>query len=435
VQYDQRTKVVDERNIVLNTAAQFSTIGLSTDYNQFSLDKAFLGRIPMDYTFRYFDPAKMRTAISAARNSFSLNPVPANFYDVREQVLAGYLMGTVKWGWGSAIAGVRIENLKNRGIANGTVAGVNRQIVAESSDTQVFPSLHVNYNLDDTKKLRFSLSTGAARADYDQMRPNVVVNDTNLSISGGNPAVKPEKAKGADLYLEWYMEPQGYLMAGVFYKRVSDVLYRQSRIFNSDALNSDGIDRSGYVFSGITNGGNGYLKGVEAAAQLQLEPYTASMGLPEWMGGFGIRATATLNNSEVTKPAVGAIPARKLRLPGTSDEVYNFAVYYEKYGASVQLSYQKRSLWLDSFADDLTDAGDTYWAADDELDFSARYSVNENFEIYFDATNLLNNSGRRFSEPGNLLSATGLPSGFSDIQTIEWESFGRRYAAGLRFTF
>ncbi|NCW57739.1 MAG: TonB-dependent receptor, partial [Gammaproteobacteria bacterium] len=435
VQYDQRTKVVDERNIVLNTAAQFSTIGLSTDYNQFSLDKAFLGRIPMDYTFRYFDPAKMRTAISAARNSFSLNPVPANFYDVREQVLAGYLMGTVKWGWGSAIAGVRIENLKNRGIANGTVTGVNRQIVAESSDTQVFPSLHVNYNLDDTKKLRFSLSTGAARADYDQMRPNVVVNDTNLSISGGNPAVKPEKAKGADLYLEWYMEPQGYLMAGVFYKRVSDVLYRQSRIFNSDALNSDGIDRSGYVFSGITNGGNGYLKGVEAAAQLQLEPYTASMGLPEWMGGFGIRATATLNNSEVTKPAVGAIPARKLRLPGTSDEVYNFAVYYEKYGASVQLSYQKRSLWLDSFADDLTDAGDTYWAADDELDFSARYSVNENFEIYFDATNLLNNPGRRFSEPGNLLSATGIPSGFSDIQTIEWESFGRRYAAGLRFTF
>jgi TonB-dependent receptor len=231
------------------------------------------------------------------------------------------------------------------------------------------------------------------------------------------------------------MEPQGYLMAGVFYKDVSDVLYRQSRIFNSDALNSNGIDRSGYVFSGITNGGDGYLKGIEAAAQLQLEPYTASMGLPEWMGGFGIRATATLNESEVTKPAVGSIPGRKLRLPGTSDEVYNFAVYYEKYGASLQLSYQKRSLWLDSFADDLTDAGDTYWAADDELDFSARYSVNKNFEIYFDATNLLNNSGRRFSEPGNLLSATGIPSAFSDRQTIEWESFGRRYAAGVRFSF
>ena len=435
VQFDQRTKVVDEKNLVLNTAAQFSAIGLSTDYNQFSLDKAFLGRIQMDYTFRYFDPEKMRVAINAARSNFSLQPVVANFYDVREQVLAGYVMGTVKWDWGSAVAGVRVENLKNRGIANGTIAGASGRIVAQSSDTQAFPSLHVNYNLDDTKKLRFSLTSGAARADYDQIRPNVVVNDTNLTISGGNPAVKPEKARGADAYFEWYIEPQGYLMAGVFYKRVSDVLYRQSRIFNSDSLNTNGIDRSSYLFSGITNGGDGYLTGVEAAAQLQLEPWISATGLPDWMGGFGFRATATLNDSEVTKPAIGTVPARKLRLPGTSDEVYNFSVYYEKYDLSLQLSYQKRSLWLDSFADDLADGGDTFWAADDELDFSARYSVNKNFEIYFDATNLLNNPGRRFSEPGNLLTATGIPSSFSSVQTIEWERFGPRYAAGVRVVF
>jgi TonB-dependent receptor len=435
VQLDQRTKVVDEKTLVLNTAAQFSAIGLSTDYNQFALDKAFLGRIPMDYTFRYFDQAKMRAAIDTARRSFPLQPVAANFYDVREQVLAGYVMGTIKWDWGSAVAGVRVENLKNRGIANGTIAGASGRIVAQSSDTQAFPSLHVNYNLDDTKKLRFSLTSGAARADYDQIRPNVVVNDANLTISGGNPAVKPEKARGADAYFEWYIEPQGYLMAGVFYKRVSDVLYRQSRIFNSDSLNTNGIDRSGYLFSGITNGGDGYLKGVEAAAQLQLEPWLSATGLPDWMGGFGFRATATLNDSEVTKPAIGTVPARKLRLPGTSDEVYNFSVYYEKYDVSLQLSYQKRSLWLDSFADDLADGGDTFWAADDELDFSARYSVNKNFEIYFDATNLLNNPGRRFSEPGNLLTATGIPSSFSSVQTIEWERFGPRYAAGVRVVF
>jgi TonB-dependent receptor len=435
IQFDQRTKVVDEKNLVLNTAAQFTTAGVSTDYNQFSLDKAFLGQLPMDYTFRYFDQAKMRAAISAARNSFTLAPVPANFYDVREEVLAGYLMGTVKWDWGSAVAGLRVEKLDNRGIANGTVGGTSRLITAEASDTQVFPSLHVNYNLDDSKKLRFSMTSGAARADYDQIRPNVVVNDTNLTISGGNPAVKPEQARGADAYFEWYVEPQGYLMAGVFYKDISDVLYRQSRVFNSDSLNSNGIDRSGYVYSGITNGGNGYLKGFEVAAQLQLEPWIGSIGLPEWMGGFGFRATATFNDSEVTKPAVGTVPARKLRLPGTSDEVFNAALYYEKYDVSLQLSYQRRSLWLDSFADDLADAGDTYWAADDELDFSARYAVNKNFEIFFDATNLLNNPGRRFSEPGNLLSATGVPTGFSSNQTIEWESFGRRYAAGLRFTF
>ncbi|MFZ4067936.1 MAG: TonB-dependent receptor [Phenylobacterium sp.] len=435
LQFDQRTKINDETTLALNTAAQFAAIGIPTDYNAFSLDKAFLGKIPMDYTFRYFDAGKMEAASDAARKSYAFTPATGNNYEVREEVLAGYAMGTVKWDWGSAIGGVRVENLKNRGTAVATVAGVTGPVTAESDRTLVFPSLHVNVNLDDTKKLRVSYNSGAARADYDQLRPNVTVNDANQSISGGNPAVRPELAHGLDAYLEWYVEPQGYLMAGVFFKRVEDVLYRQTRTFGSDALNSNGVDRSGYIFSGITNGGDGNLIGLELAAQFQLDPWVDSLGVPEWMGGFGVSANATFNSSQVLKPAIGSIPARKLRLPGTSDEVFNVSGYYEKYGLSLRLSYQKRSTWLDGFADDLADAGDTYWAEDDELDFSARYEVNKNFELYFDATNLLNNPGRRYAEPGNLLTATGIPTGFTDIYTIEWEQFGQRFAGGVRVTF
>jgi outer membrane receptor protein involved in Fe transport len=164
------------------------------------------------------------------------------------------------------------------------------------------------------------------------------------------------------------------------------------------------------------------------------------LGLPDWMGGFGISANVTVNDSEVTKPATGTIPARKVRLPGTSDLVYNIGGYYEKYGLSLRLQYQKRSTWLDGIADDLTDAGDTYWAADDEIDFSARYALNRNVEIFFDATNLLNKPGRRYSDPGSLLTAgsttiAAIPTASSDNQTIEWERFGRRYSGGIRVTF
>lgn len=263
----------------------------------------------------------------------------------------------------------------------------------------------------------------------------MTVNDANLTISGGNPGVKPERAYGVDAYFEWYVRPQGYLMAGVFYKKVEDVLYSQRRTFNSDVLNSGGVDRSQYTFTGITNGGDGRIFGFEVAAQLQLEPCTESLRLPDFMGGFGVSANLTYNDSEVTKPAVGDVPARKVRLPGTSDWVYNLGAYYEKYGLSLRLQYQRRSTWLDGYADDLTDAGDTYWAADDELDFSARYAITKNFEVYFDASNLLNKPGRRYSEPGNLLTATGTPTPHTDIYTIEYERFGRRYAAGVRVNF
>ena len=296
VQFDQRTKTVDEEQILLNTSAQFATIGIPTNYAGFSLDKPFLGEIPMGYTFRYFDQAKMQTASDLARENFTFTPNTGNIYDVREQVLAGFVMGNLRYDWGSVVGGVRIEHVRNRGIgaATNSTGSVVSTLTAKSSQTLAFPSLHFNYNLDDTTKLRVSFNTGAARADYDQMRPNLTVNDSNQSISGGNPAVKPERAQGVDAYLEWYVRPQGYLMAGVFYKKVKDVLYTQRRTFGSDALDVNGIDRSAYTYSEITNGGEGRVYGVEAAAQLQLDPWAQSLGLPEWMGGFGVTANVTL---------------------------------------------------------------------------------------------------------------------------------------------
>ncbi len=441
-QFDQRTKVANERNIVLNTPAQLAAIGLPSNYNQFSLDRAFLGQIPDDYTFRYFDTEQMRAASAAARANFPLNPVPGNNYNVREQVYAGFVMGTLKYDWGSILGGVRIEHLKNRGAAVKLIGNTPSGLVtAESSQTLFFPSLHFNYNVDDTKKLRLSFNSGAARADYDQLRPNIVINDPNQTISSGNPDVKPERAYGVDAYFEWYLRPQGYLSVGFFYKKVEDVLYTQRRSFGSDELNSPGFDRSPYILSRITNGGDGRIFGAEAAAQLQLEPWTSDFGLPDWMGGFGITANVTVNDSQVTKPTVLnanpalTIPARRVRLPGTSDVIYNLGGYYEKYGVSLRLQYQKRTNWLDGIADDLTDGGDTYWASDDEMDFSARYSITRNFEVYFDATNLLDQPGRRFSDPGNLLRATGINVPDSTTQTIEWERFGRRFAGGFRFNF
>lgn len=428
VQYDRRNKIANENNIVLNTAAQFAAVGLPTNYADFSQSTPFMGELPMGYTFHYFDRDKMRAASAKAQDLYAFVPVSGNNYNVREEVFAGFLMGTFRYDWGSVVGGVRVEHIKNEGRAIATIGGVNGLQVAQASQTLAFPSMHINYNVDDTKKLRLSFNSGAARADYDQLRPNVVINDTNEAISGGNPAIRPERAYGVDAYFEWYMRPQGYLMIGTFYKKIEDVLYTSARRFNSGALNSNGIDRSNYIFSGLVNGGSGRIYGLEAAAQLQLEPWTENLGLPDFLGGFGVSANITLNNSKVD------IAGRKMRLPGTSDFVYNLGGYYEKYGLSLRLQYQNRSKWLDTVGA-TGDGGDTYWASDDELDFSARYAITKNFEIYFDASNLLNNPGRRFADPASLLTASGTPTKSITSQTMEWERFGRRYTGGFRFNF
>jgi TonB-dependent receptor len=412
-QFDQRTKEANEIQYAANTA-QATALGISTTFADQSLNIPFKGEIPLGYSFRYFDLEKMRANVRVLRQNRPATFLANNFYNVREQVYAGYFAGRVGYDWGSVLAGARVEHIKNRGsaFANGNL---NLPVTVENDITLVYPSLHVNYDMAEDKKLRVSFNTGAARPDYDQLRPNFTFNDQNLTISGGNPFAKPEKAYGVDAYFEWYIQPQGYISVGVFYKRIEDVLFDQTRTFNSDALDSGGVDRSQYLFTTIGNGGKGHIFGAEIAVQTQLEPYTEDLGLPDWMGGFGLSTNFTFNDSSATTPDGDKVP-----LPGTSDIVYNLGVYYEKYGLSVRANYQKRTDWLDGLGS-VADGGDFYWTTDDELDVSARYAITPNVEVYFDASNLLNQPGRRFVRDRQF--------------TIEWERFGRRYTGGVRVTF
>jgi TonB-dependent receptor len=431
-QFDQRTK--DSQEFLIDqTGATAIAAGIPGSLTNYATAGSYIGKIQPGYDFQYFNVAYLfdqRDKLVQA--AFPQAFVPGNYYNVRESVLSGYAMATLRYDWGNVVGGVRVESVKNKGQAFATVTpatgpAVTSIVKADASSTLVFPSLHVNYDLADDKKLRVGLTSGAARPDYDQLRPNVTVNDANQTISGGNPAAKPERAYGIDGYFEWYVQPQGYVMVGGFYKRVEDVLFTTRRAFGSDALNSGGVDRSGYNFVGLINGGKGYIYGAEAAFQQQLEPFTADLGLPDWMGGFGINANVTLNKSSVTKPAVltaaGAVQRaeRKVRLPGTSDTVYNLGAYYEKYGLSVRAQYQWRSTWGDFVADTLVDGGDGFWAADGELDVSVRYEIRKGLEVYFDASNLTDGPGRRY---------TG-----SNEYTIEYEKFGRRYTGGVRVNF
>jgi TonB-dependent receptor len=431
LRYDDRNKTANEYLLDINGtnaagAALFARAGIPTDFGAIAIPGGFQGEIPLGYTFQYFGRDKVLDLAERAKTVASQDFVPANFYDVTEKVYSGYAMATATMNWGSIIGGARVEHIRNdsRAFVTNAAGAATSTIRRSGEQTLVYPSLHLNWDVNDAMKARLSFNTGAARPDYDQLRPNRSFNDGNLTISGGNPDATPEKARGVDLYVEYYTMPRGFLSIGVFYKDVKDVLFNVSNTFGSDALNSGGIDRSQYVFSSIANGGDGYLIGLEAAIQQQLEPFVADLGLPDWMGGFGVQLNTTLNKSRSETP-----DGRKIRLPGTSDAVYNLIGYYEKYGFSARVSYQNRSPWIDSIGSFGTvngivrgiDGGDAYWARDDELDASVRYAITPNVEIYGDFANLLNGPGRRFVG--------------SSRYTIEHETFGRRYTGGVRVSF
>ncbi|MGW8189482.1 TonB-dependent receptor [Sphingomonas hankookensis] len=414
VRFDDRTKSVDERLLELNSAAQFTAAGIPTNYGQIAIPGGFQGEIPLGYTFQYFGKGQILDLVDRAKAIGSYRDQFANLYDVNERIYSAYAMATVTTGWGNVIGGARVEHIRNRSSAfvNGNAA---TPLTIDRDITLVYPSLHLNYDVNDRMKARLSFNTGAARPDYDQLAPNLSFNDANLTISGGNPDAKPEKAMGVDAYVEYYVAPAGFLSFGAYYKRLRDVLFDTTRTFNSDVLNVNGVDRSQYLYSAIANGGTGSIIGIEGAIQQQIDPFVADLGLPDWMGGFGVQLNATLNRSRAETPDGG-----RVQLPGASDAVYNIGAYYEKYGFSARVQYQNRSRWLDDLGS-AADGGDFYWAKDDELDASLRYAVNRNVELFGNFSNLLNGPGRRYVRETRY--------------TIERESFGRRYQAGVRVNF
>lgn len=403
----------------------------------FAIDDAYMGTQNLNYSFRYTNAGATTAYMDnlVATGVATRSDTRGNFWKVSEKITAAYGMATTTFDWGNLVYGARVEMIENTGQAYvnfpavGATPAATRLVNTSSDETLVYPSLHLNWNVTDEVKLRVGLTTSASRADFDDLRPNFSINDANQSISGGNPNAKPEKQIGLDTYVEWYMTPEGFFSAGLFYKDISDVLVQKADTFGLDTLDVPGLDRSNYLFTKVDNGGDGHLQGVEVFFSGTAKKLVSDLNLPEWMEGFGTRLSGTWTSSEVTLPTVGGVPARKISVLGTSDAVYNLQAIYEKYGLTVRLAYQYRTPWGESVGSyrvtngvvNPADNGDIFWDADEELDLSVRYQVNQHFEVYLDGVNLTDQGARRYGDQKRY--------------PIEYETFGRRYVAGVRFNF
>lgn len=419
-EYDHRKKT-SNRTVLEVTPDTLAEAGLTNPtQGDIMIDTPYKGKLPMGYGWKYFSSdlgeALFDSYAAAGATQVQAGTSEKNNYRVTEEVIAGYLMGTTYFDWGNIVYGARIEKVTNTGAALASTDAGYMPVTASNSFTSAYPSIHVNWDINANMKLRLSANTGAARPDYDQLRPNFSYDDNEQMVSGGNPDAKPERAKGIDAYFEWYMPSRGFLSLGAYYKDLKDILYDvQLPAFGSDVLNSDGIDRSDYIYETIANGGGGHIYGFEFALVQPLEGLVRSMGMPEWMEGFGVRANLTINDSKATAP-----DGRTTDLPGSSPLIYNLSAYYENYGLSARVSYQWQKAYLDSINSN-TVVGDAYWANVARLDVSLRYSINENVQLYVDANNLTNEPGIRYQG--------------TYARQIEHEIFGRRYMAGIRLNF
>lgn len=266
-----------------------------------------------------------------------------------------------------------------------------------STHNNWLPAFNIAYNVTPDIILRGAASETIAYAPYNELAPYFEANDTTLTATAGNPAIKPYRSLNADISAEWYFNDQSVVAVSGFYKNVLNYVVNaatmQTRENGSWGTLYPGSTGQSLVASGMcttagicqydvsapVNGGRAKVKGAAIS-------YQQAFG----DSGFGIRANYTYSDSST---ATGG------PLPYNSKNSYTFAPYFEQGPYSASISYNYRSKYLSGGY--VAGAPDAYTGSYKELDASAAYAFNKNFSVSFDMLNLLNSAYKQYLGPTN----------------------------------
>ncbi|MFT4198005.1 MAG: TonB-dependent receptor [Pseudoxanthomonas sp.] len=328
-------------------------------------------------------------------------------YNSREDVLAAYAMGTWDIGALQMIAGVRMENTRFQ--AEGYQVDASEDgdsftvtpLQASTSYTNVLPGLHLRWDGGHDWVLRGALNKTVARPSLAQASPHASIDEDDEEVELGNPDLKPYESTNLDLSFEKYIGKAGIVSLGLFRKWIDGYIV--------DTVTQNSADYDGYDVTVPMNGGDAKVLGAEFNWQQPLD------FLPDGWDGLLVGASATWVDTRFD-PSLAGRSDHDLVLPRTSKHVYSGFVGYEKYGVSARLSAVYRSDYLDELG--TSKLLDIYVAPNTELDFSLEYELTRNVDLYFDASNLLDEPLERY---------TG-----SRRYTQQYEEYGRTYAIGVK---
>ena len=333
---------------------------------------------------------------------------PGSFFNANENIYAGYIQYTTEVGPLGVLAGVRVEdtNAKYGGfIQTGNADGSTTNTFSVRSDdyTNAFPTVQLRYTILPKLIARATFSTGIARPGFNQntVATSVDLTQSPVSISEGNPNLKPTLGDNYDLDLAYYMPNGGILEAGLFDKEFTNyIVPRVQQGVAGDPL-ANGALANITTYENISSA---YARGIQIDYHQkftilpQFFPF-----LPDAFKGLGLDANVTLVQSHIQEYTAAQDLTGQAEyglLPGTSRVTWNVAGFYEAYGVQARLAaeYVSHSLFGlggDKSLDTIQDARLT-------LDFTSSYQFNEHYGLYFDAKNLLNTPLRYYQGSSNL---------------------------------
>ena len=372
---------------------------LVAEVNSFNTGRPWESNTTNSIGGTYFD----NQGLDRAWQTFDLYPSgsvdDSNVIGIDEDIIAGYASLSRETDWGSYVLGARIEqtDVTNRGMEG---------YVYATEFTHFLPNAHINFDFSEALKLRLSASTGVNRPTYNEWRASAGINVVDKEISGGNPTLEAEESFGFDASLEYYFDNGSLVSAAAFTRSIDNVIYADSSTVDAGAFVNEFAGEQ-WTYTGFLNGSGGSFSGVELNAVV-----FADALLP----GLGISANITVGDSEFERANNGGT----VGLPGTSDMIYNAAVFFEDFGISARVNYSWRDQWISPIEDP-----EEYWGEMTRVDAQIMYTFPSkvgggDLSVYANFNNLSDETDVRFAGNGTVNQS---------------ESYGSHYLIGLRFNY
>ncbi|EWH09787.1 TonB-dependent receptor [Catenovulum agarivorans DS-2] len=360
----------------------------------------------------------------------AFNEMPTSWFDIEEKTTAVYAQQNFEGDDFRGNFGVRYVKTDATVAAN-----QNGEPKSESSDYSDFlPSFNINYDLTDTMNLRFAAAKVMSRPNPIDLSPALNLAGNSQSASIGNPNLSPFKATQYDLSYEWYISDTSAFTAAIFYKDVASFFKTGTRneiIDETLDRNSDGCtvelanqgtdpncniakaQEDEVVLRFKENGESGTIQGLELSWQ---QDFSELLSAP--FNGFGYVLNYTYTDSEQPGQNFNQVTGAELPLPQLSENSYNAIVYYEKDGLGVRFAYNYRDeRLLSNSQGGLAKYADAF----DQLDLSIDYAIDDNINLFFSGSNILDSEVYQYV-------------GITDA-TFMYRKTGPRYTLGLRAKF
>ena len=376
------------RDLFAYNVSPASTIRLSDALSPFSRDD-FIGRgfspggVPdARISTDYLDANSNLLSLDALQSARRSDP---GSYEVQQDIQAAYTMINWQGDRLRVVAGLRYETtdlsaVGNEVIVNGPDFTVQPNRAANDYD-QVFPGLHIQYDLSSTLKLFGSSTKTIQRPAFSSTAPYRILDVEDSELSIGSPDLRATLYQNYDLSLDYQPHKDLLLSGEVFYRDVTDPVYRQTEVLTAGEF-------AGFELRQLRNGEAASQQGAKVLVQHALGSLAPELEPWSWSFAYTYRET---------EAAYPQRPGDNLPLLNNPTDRIDTSVSFRGDRAFVQLGVDYRSGMLHEVGE-TGPLQDRFSTDRLSLNLKAEHKFSSHLTAFVDWKNLLQEYDREITE-------------------------------------